>query len=353
MSGAMLSLKTAAWLRTLVRRMGPVATDAGSATGDSRTDMSGRTQSVLRAFFGGGGGRAGLRIDPGGWLKSERTSRARESTMPLSEERLTLALDGGVEGIWDCNLADRSIWISERWLARLGYAVDAIEARQPLDHIVHAEDRERLTLAMVAHARGLAPTYECEHRVVCRDGTSFWVLTRGRVVERNGAGKALRAVGTQIDISHRREAEARVEYLALHDDLTGLPNRRLLRQRLDRAVIRARNGRFTAAVLACDLDGFKAVNDTLGHSAGDRLLRIVADRLSGAVGSGNTVARLGSGRGGQACDRRALCAHRDRRHGGRDRCRYRRGDGAERGHHRRRPPPAGGHRALRGQDDRP
>lgn len=289
----MSPLKTTAWLRTIVRRMTPVATDAGSATGESRMDMSGRTQSLFRVFSGAGVGRAGLRIDPGGWLRSVRASRAGGSRMRLSKERLTLALDSGVEGIWDCNLADRSIWISERWLARLGYAVDAIEAKQPLDHIVDVEDRERLTLAMVAHVKGLTSTYECEHRVVCRDGTSFWVLTRGRVVERDGAGKALRAVGTQIDITHRREAEARVEYLALHDDLTGLPNRRLLRQRLDRAVMRARDGRFTAAVLACDLDGFKAVNDTLGHSAGDRLLRIVADRLNEAVDVGDTVARLG------------------------------------------------------------
>ena len=80
--------------------------------------------------------------------------------MRLSEERRALALDSGVEGIWDCNLANRSIWISERWLARLGYAVDAIEARQPMDHIVHVEDRERLNLAMVEHIKGLAPTYE-------------------------------------------------------------------------------------------------------------------------------------------------------------------------------------------------
>ncbi|KQP47098.1 hypothetical protein ASF34_05640 [Methylobacterium sp. Leaf106] len=269
--------------------MGLAATDAG----DPRTDMPGRTQSSFRVFSGAGAGRTGVRIDPGGWLKSVRASRTSESRMRLSEERLTLALDSGVEGVWDCNFADRSIWISERWLARLGYATDAIEARQPMDHIVDAEHRERLTLAMVAHVKGLAPSYECEHRVVCRDGTSFWVLTRGRVVERDGAGRAVRAVGTQIDITHRREAEARVEYLALHDDLTGLPNRRLLRQRLDRAVMRARDGRFTAAVLACDLDGFKAVNDTLGHSAGDRLLRIVAGRLLDAVDAGDTVARLG------------------------------------------------------------
>ncbi|MBD8901839.1 GGDEF domain-containing protein [Methylobacterium bullatum] len=271
------SLKVAAWLRTVVRRM----------------DLPGRTRSLFRVSSGVGAGRTGLRIDPGGWLKSMRTSRTSESRMQPSEERLTLALDSGVEGIWDCNLADRSIWISERWLARLGYTVDAIEARQPMDHIVHAEDRERLTLAMIEHVKGLASTYECEHRVVCGDGTSFWVLTRGRVVEWDGTGRAVRAVGTQIDITHRREAEARVAYLALHDDLTSLPNRRLLRQRLDRAVIRAREGRSSAAVLACDLDGFKAVNDTLGHTGGDRLLRIVADRLLEAVGSGDTVARLG------------------------------------------------------------
>lgn len=286
-------LKMAAWLRTMVWRMRPCATDDRPATGNLKTDMSRRTHFPGRAFCGADAGRSGPRIVLKGWLRSVRALRASEERRRLGEERLALALDSGVEGIWDWNLANGTIWMSERWLARLGYAVDATEARQPMDHIVHAGDRERLTLAMAEHVRGLTSTCECEHRVVCRDGTSFWVLTRGRVVDRDLAGRALRAVGTQIDITHRHEAEARAEYLALHDDLTGLPNRRLLRHHLDRAVMRPREGRSTVAVLTCDLDGFKAVNDTLGHSGGDRLLRIVADRLLQAVGDGGTVARLG------------------------------------------------------------
>ncbi|KQO78793.1 EAL domain-containing protein [Methylobacterium sp. Leaf88] len=100
-------------------------------------------------------------------------------------------------------------------------------------------------------------------------------------------------MATLRDVSARREAEERVRHMALHDALTGLPNRTLFRDRLDQAIAHARRVRTGFAVLACDLDRFKAVNDSLGHPAGDALLRIVAERMRAALRPYDTIARLG------------------------------------------------------------
>jgi diguanylate cyclase (GGDEF)-like protein len=106
------------------------------------------------------------------------------------------------------------------------------------------------------------------------------------------SGRPLRSVGVVIDVTARKQAEERLAHAALHDALTGLPNRTLLRERLAAATERAAGGE-SFAVLCLDLDRFKDVNDTLGHPFGDRLLIAVGERLSGELGAGDSLARLG------------------------------------------------------------
>ncbi len=95
-----------------------------------------------------------------------------------------------------------------------------------------------------------------------------------------------------VDITGRRRAEARIAYMAHHDALTGLPNRVLFRDRMEKALLRIRRDE-TAAVLCLNLDDFKTVNDTLGHPVGDKLLQLVGERLTSELREGDTVARLG------------------------------------------------------------
>ena len=99
-------------------------------------------------------------------------------------------------------------------------------------------------------------------------------------------------VTTHQDITEQRRAEAKIVHMALHDTLTGLPNRVLLNERLEQALTRVRRGE-VVAVHMLDLDHFKAVNDTLGHPAGDRLLKMVTERLRALVRETDTVARMG------------------------------------------------------------
>ncbi len=110
---------------------------------------------------------------------------------------------------------------------------------------------------------------------------------------RSSEGEVTHYVAAFLDITQRKEAEEQIQFLAFYDPLTHLPNRRLLAERLDKALIAARRRREHAAVLFIDLDNFKTLNDTMGHDVGDQLLRQVALRLRDAVRSNDTVARLG------------------------------------------------------------
>ncbi|TME35390.1 MAG: EAL domain-containing protein [Chloroflexi bacterium] len=131
---------------------------------------------------------------------------------------------------------------------------------------------------------------ELEH--TRRDGTPVVVASRW-ALKLDASGKPSAVIGINTDISRRKQAEAALEHQALHDSLTGLPNRTLFRDRLQRAVAHADRRKHLVAVLFLDLDNFKVINDSLGHQAGDALLVEVADRLKSCVRAGDTVARLG------------------------------------------------------------
>lgn len=112
-------------------------------------------------------------------------------------------------------------------------------------------------------------------------------------VIRDDDGMTLGAVVTVTDITAQRALEEQLRQAALHDPLTGLPNRALLIDRIEQALHAQRRSRIPAAVLYCDLDGFKAINDTHGHAAGDAVLVRTAEALRGAVRPGDTAARIG------------------------------------------------------------
>ena len=212
-----------------------------------------------------------------------------------SEERHALALQGANDGLWDWDVRADHLYFSPRWKAMLGYTeADIGDAAGEWLGRVHPDDRAALTTALEGHLTGITQHFESEHRVQHRDGNYRWMLARGIAV-RESNGRATRVVGSQTDITDRREAEQRLQHDALHDALTGLPNRVLFLDRLDQAIRRAqrRQPENCAAVLFLDLDRFKLVNDSLGHAVGDRLLIAVARRLEAELRPGDTVARLG------------------------------------------------------------
>jgi len=167
---------------------------------------------------------------------------------------------------------------------------------------VHPEDRERFANALEACIRD-GTEFALDHRTASDRGSERILHAQGQRVSR--ADGASRVEGTLQDVTDRKLVEEQIRYLAYHDTVTSLGNRRLFKERLALALEEARREGHTLAVLFLDLDGFKVINDTLGHSAGDRLLRGVADRLvaslrmrepraaSSSANASQLVARLG------------------------------------------------------------
>ena len=218
----------------------------------------------------------------------------REQAIKESEFRWKFAIEGAGDGLWDWNLADNTVFFTPRWKAMLGFADHEIgNGIEEWNKRVHPDDKARVLAAVDAYLKGRTPVYVSEHRLRARDGSYRWVLDRGMVVSRSEDGQPLRMIGTHSDITERKEMEALVHQLAFCDALTGLPNRRLLNDRLEQAMAAGKRSACHGALMLLDLDNFKPVNDGLGHSVGDLLLIQVAERLKGCVREMDTVARFG------------------------------------------------------------
>ena len=217
-----------------------------------------------------------------------------EASLRASEERYARAIAGARDGIWDWDLARGFIFFSPRWFELLQLPVDT----RPLSPAtwfdrVHGDDQVALDQALNAHLRGDSPYLEQEFRMHTGTGETIWTLCRA-VAARDISGGPTRLAGSLTDISDRKLTEARLVHEVLHDTLTGLPNRTLFLDRLGLALKQQRRDpKRTFAVLFLDLDGFKAINDSLGHASGDELLIEFGRRLSMFLRPGDSVARLG------------------------------------------------------------
>jgi diguanylate cyclase (GGDEF)-like protein/PAS domain S-box-containing protein len=220
------------------------------------------------------------------------------AALRASEERYALAVAGVNDGLWDWDLTQDQVYFSPRWKEMLGHPeADVGASPQEWFDRVHPADLPNLRADIEAHLDGRTARFQNEHRMRRRDGSYLYVLGRGLCV-RDALGRALRFAGSQSDITARKQAEAKLVHEALHDGLTGLPNRVLFRDRLEHALGRLRQRsdrarRASFAVLFLDLDRFKVINDSLGHLVGDTLLREIGRRLQTCLRPGDTAARLG------------------------------------------------------------
>ncbi len=215
-----------------------------------------------------------------------------EAALRQSREQLAQVIHASQSGIWDYDLETGDIHFSGRLFQILGLPVTTESASiMPISNRLHPADAKRVMEAFKEHLRDRAPL-DVEFRLRREDDTYVWVRGFGQA-SWNEKGRAYRFVGSIIDISQRKHQEEEIRRLALHDPLTGLPNRRLLEDRLEKALGTARRNGTQISVMLLDLDGFKAVNDEHGHEAGDIVLRAVAERLSGSVRESDTVARTG------------------------------------------------------------
>src|SRR5881628_4092167 len=216
--------------------------------------------------------------------------KAREA-LAEREQRFRDVAEASGEYVWEADAGWRYTYLSERVEAVLGYERAELLGRRPQEFMPLGEDRA-VQDWLAKHAPDGRPFRELVHRSITKGGGVIWQSVSA-VPRLDAAGALIGYRGTAADVTARKQAEARIEYLATRDALTGLPNRALLTDRAGQAILTAARSRAQLAVLCVDLDRFKLVNDSLGHQAGDALLRAVADRLQNTLGREDTLARLG------------------------------------------------------------
>lgn len=190
------------------------------------------------------------------------------------EQRLALALDGADLGTWDWNARTDTVIYNERSSGMLGYRLDEIEPHMTSwERRIHPDDLAKTLEFWNAHLDNRIPSYECEHRLRHKNGRWVWVLSKGKVIERDSQGRPMRACGTHLDISERKRLEDSLRQQAMTDPLTGAFNRRYFMQSIHQEMSRAHRYNRPVALIMFDIDHFKQTNDTFGHEAGDAVLK--------------------------------------------------------------------------------
>jgi diguanylate cyclase (GGDEF)-like protein/PAS domain S-box-containing protein len=222
----------------------------------------------------------------------------RSVTRPLidrvykSEETYRLVMEATQDGIWDWDIQRGTVHYSPGWGKILG---DEDVPTQGIDwkSRVHTDDLNRVMRSLKLHLAGRYDDWQEEHRIQRYDGGWSWVLARGKVVRRDESGNPLRMLGTITDINFKKSNEEIIWQQANYDSLTLLPNRKFFQELLQQKIKQSQRSKQELWVLFLDLDGFKEINDTLGHHKGDELLILVAYRLKTGLRQSDIVARLG------------------------------------------------------------
>jgi diguanylate cyclase (GGDEF)-like protein/PAS domain S-box-containing protein len=220
------------------------------------------------------------------------TDRKRaEEELRASEERYRLTFDQAAVGIAHVSPSGHFLQVNEGLCAMLGYTQEELLGARFQD-VTHPDDLTRNLAQFEQLLSGQVDSYAINKRFFRKDGSQIWSVARTALV-RDASSEPQYTISVIEDMSDRVRAEEALRHQALHDALTGLPNRAMLRDRLDEEIQTARRAHSSFALLLLDLDRFKEINDTFGHHVGDDLLRQVATRLRDVLRDSDTVARLG------------------------------------------------------------
>ncbi len=218
----------------------------------------------------------------------------RGKELKRSEERYRLAVEGVNDGIWDWDGRDGKLFMSARSRLILGF--DSEQEYMSIEKwfsSIHRDDLDRFVRTLNKYITEPQKKHlQIEYRVKTPDGKEKWVRTRGMAIWDEG-GIPVRAAGSITDITEQRLSDEKIHQLAYYDSMTGLPNRTLLTDRFIVAAAAAQRKGRSVAVFFLDLDNFKTINDTLGHTYGDELLKIVGNELKLKLRRSDSLARLG------------------------------------------------------------
>ncbi|MDQ2819862.1 MAG: diguanylate cyclase [Pseudomonadota bacterium] len=220
---------------------------------------------------------------------SERVHAASE--LRAASSRCGITFSQAATGLAHVSLDCTWSKVNLRLLDITGYE-EAELLGMSVSEVTHPDDISNETLAYRQLLLGELPYYTREKRYVRKDGQSIWVSVTTSVA-RNSAGRPQYFIGMVEDISERKQIEERVQYMATHDGMTGLPNRHGLQIHLEKILQDARRNRRQVGVVFVDMDKLKRINDTLGHEQGDLALKEFSRQLRAQMRSGDMVARIG------------------------------------------------------------
>lgn len=229
-----------------------------------------------------------------GWRMTLRISADRKALIDEMEgrQRTEQVLRAGKMGYWDWNLETNQLHWSDEMYRIFGRAREQFACTQEaFFSILHPDDKARVSQA-VERATHDGTRYSIDHRIILPDGSERIVHFEGEVTLNTG-GQPIRMLGAVNDITEAKHAEKELNFRANHDPLSGLPNRSFMLFHLQQAIARAQRNGSCVAVMMCDLDGFKNVNDSLGHAAGDQLIVQVAEKIRGSIRAPDVVSRVG------------------------------------------------------------
>ncbi|MBN2657676.1 MAG: sensor domain-containing diguanylate cyclase [Spirochaetales bacterium] len=222
---------------------------------------------------------------------SEYYEKFRDSSNLINRyEQLLLTLK---EAVWDWNLTDDTVFYSDRWFEMLGLTGE--ESGGTFDFwksLVHPDDLESALEALEDHISGKKDIYEAIYRMKRKDGSWIWIRDRGKSqLDNHGAVK--RMIGSHRDITNEKTVRENLEKMIITDEMTGLYNRRHFDTQIRDEILRAERYGSRLSIIMIDIDLFKQINDTYGHSAGDTALKELARTIKGKIRNTDSAFRTG------------------------------------------------------------
>ncbi len=272
-------------------RIVPLTVRSHDELGVMAASFNAMQDGIIHAAVALDGAREGLRSARGETQAALDAQQHINGQLRESEERFRLTFDQAPVGIVLVSPNGQWLQVNQGICAMLGYTSEELLGRIFRD-TTHPDDLEANLELLQGLMAGKSTSHVFEKRYIRKDGSLLWSTVTMSVV-RDATGVPQYGISIIEDTTERRELEEQLRQQALHDPLTGLPNRTLANDRLEQAVLSASRSGSPQALLLIDLDRFKEVNDTLGHHSGDLLLQTVASRLKDVIRASDTVARLG------------------------------------------------------------
>ncbi len=220
-----------------------------------------------------------------------RERERAEEALRSNEERLQLVLEGSNDGFLDWDIEAGSVNLSCRLFEMLGYAPGEIRPTiRAVFELIHPDDKQRVRTVMYDQLSRTSSPFGVELRMITKGNEFEWVCFRGKVVSRDENGIPSRVSGIISNITEKKRSEESLQYISMHDPLTGLFNRGYFETEMSRM---EQSRQYPVSIVLADIDGLKAVNDRFGHTEGDRLIKQASQVLRQSFRAEDVIARIG------------------------------------------------------------